>query len=211
MTWSFILSIYKYDWDSIPINNQNIFFRNTVSNKLNSNLLKFNNGLYLDKLKGKVVGIVKLSPLIPVYLPKEVLERCKFFRKGKKSKTVINTNTRKSYTQVTSLNVSNILKLKKNYLSLLVKKIKDIHRIINNTNKTKPYIKITTKSPLQKQIIIPISKTNIDNIMVSLADYVTNINRALKTIKSKVMIDYIYPETIRVTIVSNVVASQSNF
>ena len=145
-----------------------------------------------------------------MYLPKEVLEESKFFRKGKKSKMVINTNTRKSYTQATNLNVSDILKLNKNYPSLLAKRIEDIHRIINNMDKTKPCIKMTTKGPSQKQIVIPMSKANIDNIMASLADHVTNINNMFKTIKSKVIVDYICLETMRVTIASNVVASQFN-
>jgi len=130
-----------------------------VSNILNPKLLKFNNGLYLDKSKGKAVEIVKLPSPISACLSKEVLEKSKFFGKDKKSKTVINTNARKSYAQTTSSNVS------------------DIHRIINNIDKTKPHIKMTTKGPLCKQIIIPISKADVDNIMVSLADHVTNINR----------------------------------
>ena len=123
---------------------------------------------------------------------------------------VINTNTRKSYTQATNLNVSDILKLNKNYPSLPAKRIEDIHRIINNMDKTKPCIKMTTKGPSQKQIVIPMSKANIDNIMASLADHVTNINNMFKTIKSKVMVNYICLETMRVTIASNVVASQFN-
>jgi len=60
--------------------------------------LKFNNGLYSDRLKGKAAEIVKLPPSIPACLPKEVLEKSKFFGKDKKSKIVIDTNTRRSYT-----------------------------------------------------------------------------------------------------------------
>jgi len=108
---------------------------------------------------------------------------------------------------VTSSNVSDIFKLKTNYPSLLAKIIQDIHKIINNIDKTKSHIKMTTKGLLWKQIIIPISKANVDNIMVFLADHVTNINRALKIIKSKVIVNYIYPETTGVTIISNVIAS----
>jgi len=208
--WNFISSIYEAGWDFISINKQNVSFRNSVSNKLNTKSSKFNNSSYSDRSKEKTVEIVKLSPSIPVCLPKEVLEESKFFRKDKKSKIVINTNAKKLYAQTTSLNILNILKLKENYPSLLEKMIEDIHRIINNTDKTKPCIKMTTKGSLQKQIIVLMSKTNVDNIMASLADHVTNINRALKTIKSKVMVDYIHLETMRVTIVSNAVASQSN-
>lgn len=54
------------------------------------------------------------------------------------------------------------------------------------------------------------SKANVDNIIAFLADHVTNINRVLKTIKSKVMVDYIHPEITEVTIISNIVAFQSD-
>ena len=118
--------------------------------------MKFNNSLYSDRSKRKAVEIVKLLSPISIHLPKEVLEESKFFRKGKKSKMVINTNTRKLYAQATSSNVSDILKLKENYPSFLAKRIEDIYRIISNIDKTKPCIKMTTKGPSQKQIIVMI-------------------------------------------------------
>jgi len=71
-------------------------------------------------------------------LSKEVLKKSKFFSKGKKSTIVTNTNSRKLYTQVTSLKVSDILKLKDNYSNFLAKKIKNIYKIINNMDKMKP-------------------------------------------------------------------------
>ena len=46
--------------------------------------------------------------------------------------------------------------------------------------------------------------------MVSSSDHVTNINRSLKNIKSKIIVNYIQSETVEVTIVSNTVATQSN-
>ena len=60
--------------------------------------------------------------------------------------------------------------------------------MITNTDKVKLYIRITTKGSFRKQIIISMSKTNTDNIMVFLANHITNINRALKNIKSKVIV-----------------------
>ena len=75
--------------------------------------MKFNNSSHSDRSEEKVVEIVKLPPSISAYPPKEALEKSKFFGKGKKSKIVINTNVRKSYAQMTSSNVSDILKLKK--------------------------------------------------------------------------------------------------
>ena len=141
-----------------------------------------------------------------MHLPKEILEKSKFFRKGKKLVTITNNNLRKSYAQITSLNVSSILKLKENYPTLLLGKIKVIHKMITNMDKVKPCIRMTTKSLSRKQIIVLISKINTDNIMVSSADHVTNINRVLKNIKSKVIVGYICLETIEITIVSNTVA-----
>ena len=41
---------------------------------------------------------------------------------------------------------------------------------------------MTTKEPSCKQVIILMSRSNVKNIMVSLTNYVTNINRALKNI-----------------------------
>jgi len=208
--WNFILAIYKAGWDSIPINKQNISFRSMVASKLIPRSPKVNIGSFSGKYKGKAVKIVKLSPPIPVHPPKEVLEKSKFFGKGKKSTTATSSNSRKSYVQATSSNVSDILKLKENYPNLPVEKIENIHKVINDMDKTKPCIKMTTKELSQKQVIVSISKTNVNKIIVSLLDHVTNINRALKNIKSKVMIDYIQPETTEVTIVSNTVATQSN-
>ena len=78
--------------------------------------------------------------------------------------------------------------------------------MITNMDKVKPCIRMTTKSLSRKQIIVLISKINTDNIMVSSADHVTNINRVLKNIKSKVIVGYICLETMEITIVSNTVA-----
>jgi len=92
----------------------------------------------LGRFKNKVAKIIKL-------LPKKVLEKSKFFGKRKNTTAKAKMNTKQSYTQVANLKISDILKLKKDYPNLLAKKIKNIHRIINDMNKTKPCIKMTTK------------------------------------------------------------------
>jgi len=53
-------------------------------------------------------------------------------------------------------------------------------------------------------------KANVDKIMASSSVYITNINRALKNIKSNIMVDYVQPKAIGITIVTNSVASTSN-
>jgi len=187
----FISSIYKVGCNLLPINKYNNSFRNTVMNKFTSKSLKINLGSTSGKPKGKVAEIIKLPPPIPTCLPKKVLEKSKFFGKDKNSMTKANTDSRKSYAQITNPKVSDILKLKKNYPNLLAKKIENIHKIINNIDRIKPQMKITTKGPSCKQVIILMNKANVDNILVSSSIHITNINRAFKNIKSKVMIDYI--------------------
>jgi len=54
-----------------------------------------------------------------------------------------------------------------------------------------------------KQIIIPMGRNNVDKIMASSSNHVTNINRTLKNIKSNIMVDYIWPKAIGVVIVTN--------
>ena len=69
---------------------------------------------------------------------------------------------------------------------------------------------MTIKDPSHKHIIILIDKENIDKFMISASNYVANINKALKSIKSDVIVDYIQRELIDVTIVTNKIASPSN-
>jgi len=92
---------------------------------------------------------------------------------------------------VTNSKVADILKLKEDYLNLLTKKIENIHRIINDISKSKPCIKMITKSLSQKQIIVPMGKDNITKFMTSSSIYVANLNRSLKNIKSNVMANYV--------------------
>jgi len=160
--------------------------------------------------KNKAAKIVRISSSIPVHPSKEVLEKSKFFSKGKKPMATVKTNQKQSYAQITGSNVSNILKLKENYPNLLTKKIKNIQKIINDLGKLKPCIKMTTKSPLQKQIIVSMGKDNISKFIASFSSYIANINKALRNIKLDIMTDYVQLEPIGVTIVTNKVALLSN-
>ena len=69
---------------------------------------------------------------------------------------------------------------------------------------------MTTKGPSHKQIIIFMDKENANKFMISASNYVTNINRAFKSIKSDIMADYIQKKSIGVTIVINKIASSSD-
>ena len=98
-----------------------------------------------------------------------------------------------SYTQVSSTsNVQEILKLKENFPKLSDKKIKQIHKTVNNSNApSKLHINMTTKGPSHKQIIIPMESNSSKKFLSTSGDHVSNINCALKGIKSDVVIDFI--------------------
>jgi len=66
------------------------------------------------------------------------------------------------------------------------------------------------KCPSRKQVIIPMSKVNINNILASENEHIVNINRALKNIKSNITVNFICLENLGITIVSNSIASQSD-
>ena len=122
-----------------------------------------------------------------------------------------NSNVRKLYAQATSSNILDILKLKNNFPNLLAKKIKEIQRIINNKNKMRPQLNMTTKGPSKKQVIVPMSKVNINNILTLANKHVTNINRTLKNIKSNILVNFIHLDKLGIIIASNLVVLQLDF
>jgi len=138
------------------------------------------------------------------------LKKSKFFKKEKKLVVTVKLIIKQSYAQTVNSKITNSLKLKEDYPNLLAKKIKNIYKIINNSDKAKSQIKITTKGLLCKQTIVSMGKNNITKFMASSSNYVINLNRALKNIKSEVMVDYVYSEPISITIVTNKVALSSD-
>ena len=122
-----------------------------------------------------------------------------------------NFNVRKLYAQATSSNILDILKLKNNFPNLPAKKIKEIQRIINNKDKMRPQLNMTTKGPSKKQVIVPMSKVNINNILTLANKHVTNINRALKNVKSNILVNFIHLDKLGIIIASNLVVLQLDF
>ena len=69
---------------------------------------------------------------------------------------------------------------------------------------------MTTKGPLRKQVIISISKDNINAFMKNSSLHVANINRQLCNVKSEVLTDYIRADPLGITIVTSKVCQQSD-
>jgi len=69
---------------------------------------------------------------------------------------------------------------------------------------------MTTKCPSRKQVIVSISNYNKAKFMESSSTHITNLNRALKNIKSEVMADFVYMNQTGIIIVTNKVTSSFN-
>ena len=105
------------------------------------------------------------------------------------------------------MSVKEVLKIKENFPNLSSKKIVEIHKTINNLNKTKPYINITTKRPLQRQIIVLMKNGNISKVTLSVDNYILNIN---KNLKSNIMADFVWADHHSLIITINKVISSSD-
>jgi len=66
---------------------------------------------------------------------------------------------------------------------------------------------MTTKSPSRKQVIILMNSDNIMRFMKKSSLYVSNLNRALRNIKSNVLVNFIYSDPLNITIITYKIAS----
>ena len=114
----------------------------------------------------------------------------------------------KSYTQASNLvnNGREVLKIKDVFLQLPTNKIENIQRIIKDNGKSKPKLTMTTENPFRKQDIIPMNNDH-KNFIEDSTNHITNLNRALKNIKSDILVNFIHQEQSGVTIITNKVAS----
>lgn len=103
-----------------------------------------------------------------------------------------NQNNKILYIQVFKNNVKEFLKIKNAFPKLSVEKIPEIYNIINKfSKKDKPSLNITIKGPSKKQVIIPMGINNTKSIIIQSNVHITNINRLLKNIKSKILVNFI--------------------
>jgi len=102
------------------------------------------------------------------------------------------------------------LKLKENFSNLSAKKIKNIHRTINNFGKAKPKISMMTKDSLRKQIIVLIDNNNKSKFIAFSNIHIININSILRNIKSDVMTDFVQTDQYGIIITMNKITSPSD-
>jgi len=137
--WNFISSVYKAKWDSLNTDRKNNTLRVKISSKFILRIIPSNNSNKKEIAKPVPVTINKIPspPPLPAKSKMEVNVISKYFKSKKpmvenKMQGKFN-NSGKSYAQVSKLpvNTSEVLKIKKTFLSLSAKKIDQVNSIVN--------------------------------------------------------------------------------
>ena len=213
--WKFISSVYVSKWDALFTDQKMNNLRTKISSKFTLHIPLPNGNSKKDIPKSNPVSINKTPPL-PAKSKKEINAISKYFHPKKSldnnNNRSSNSQTGKSYAQVSkmSINISDVLKIKDSFPTLNATKIDQINNIAHGQNKPKPHIKMTTKGPSRKQIIIPMSSDNTASFMKSSSLNVANINRELQKAKTDVLVDYIRLDNTGIVIVTNKVTQQSD-
>jgi len=114
---------------------------------------------------------------------------------------------KKSYTQASKINVEDIVYIKDMFLTLTSKKIIKVNNIINKLSIVKSQIKMTTKEPSRKQVIVSMSKSNSIIIRSNVSFHINTINRYLKEANSNNMADFLHVDKISIIITTSITAS----
>ena len=216
--WNFISAVYGAKWDVLHTDNKNNTLRAKILSKFTPRIPALNGNNKKDIPKSTLVTINKTPslPPLPAKSKKEISAILKYFHPKKNSVESNNQLSKlysgKSYTQASkpSVNMSEVLKIKEAFPSLNAEKIDQVNNIVNGQNKAKPHIKMTTKGPLRKHVIIPMSDNNISSFMKNSSAHVANINRALRNTKTNVLVDYIRSDNTGISVVVNKIAQQSD-
>jgi len=141
------------------------------------------------------INKVPPPPPLPAKMAKKVNTISKYFQNNKPSnnKSKDGPKPSKSYVQASKPTVSTaeVLKIKKMLPALSAEKIDQVNNIVNRSSKPKPRIQMTTKGPSRKQVIIPMSKENVESFIKNSSFHVSSMNKQLQNAKTKILIDYI--------------------
>ena len=215
--WNFISSVYQSSWDSLYTDNKSKTLREKISAKFTPRIAPSPN-TKSNKTAPKPVpaSIVKFPPQppLPAKTAKEVNIISKYFQNKNPSndKSKDGPKLNKSYAQASkpAVSTAEVLKIKKTFPALSAEKIDQINNIVNGSSKPKPRIQTTTKGPSRKQVIIPMSKENINSFIKNSSLHITSMNRQFWNAKSEILVDYIRAELLSITIVTNKVAQSSD-
>ena len=183
--WNFISAVYQASWDSFLTDNKSKSLRKKIALKFTPRIALTNvqkNSKDLPKSVPISFDKVPPPPSLSAKSMKEVNAISKYFQNKKpliENKKKEGSNPTKSYAQAFKLHAttSDVLKIKEAFPALNAKKINQVNNIVKGNLKLKPKIQMTTKGPLRKQVIISISKDNINAFMKNSSLHVANINR----------------------------------
>jgi len=204
--WKFLSSIYDSHWDRLYVDEANTIFRNKVKSKFTPQVPKStNNNKSKEIVKPTFISLS--PPPIPAKLQKEVNELSKYFKKNTNSqqKKSYATSSLKQPSPVAPKNIARkMLKIKEMFPNLPNKKIEEMQKVINSSkDKVKPKTNMTTKDPSRKQVIIPMNNDIAKEFIKNSSSHIANINRALKTIKSNTIADFICVDSKGIIITTN--------
>jgi len=216
--WNFISSVYASKWNALFTDQKTNNLRSKIASKFTPRTPPSNGKSKKDTPKSTPISINKALPLppLPAKSKKEINTISKYFHSKKPSVNnnigSSNTQTGKSYAQAskTLASTSDVLKIKETFPILNANKINQINSIVHGLNKPKPRIKMTTKDPSRKHIIIPMSSDNTASFMKNSSLNIANINRELRKAKTDVLVDYIWSDNTGIAIVTNKVTQQSD-
>jgi len=197
--------------------NKTITLREKISTKFTPKIAPSSN-MKTNKTVPKPVPAsinkVPSPPLLPAKMAKEVNTISKYFQNNKPSndKSKDGPKPSKSYAQASKPTVSTaeVLKIKKMFPVLSAEKIDQVNNIVNRSSKPKLRIQTTTKGPSRKQVIIPMSKENIESFIKNSSFHVSSMNKQLRNAKTEILVDYIRAEPLGITVVTNKVAQSSD-
>ena len=89
------------------------------------------------------------------------------------------------------------------FLTTFPKKTTEINNIINKLISVKSKINMTMKRPSRKQVIVLISKSNVNIIGSNTSFHINFINRHLKETNLNTLANFIYMEKFGITITTN--------
>ena len=145
--WNFISSVYKSNWDTLYTDNKTNILRRKIAAKFTPKIQLVPKRPLKESTKSILASIKKIPPPIPAKSQKEVNVISKYFKNHQPETR--NPGNNKTYAQALkqSTSTSYIIKIKNTFLSIGVKKIDQINKIVKETSKSKHYINIMTKGP----------------------------------------------------------------
>ena len=119
---------------------------------------------------------------------------------------------KKSYVQASKSNISqkveDVLQLKEAFPSLSADEVGKILKVKDSgEGNKKPRINMTTRGPLRREVIIPMTKVNAELIINLAHIHISNVNKCLKNSKSDTFADFIRFNVNGITITTNKPAS----